>query len=115
MDQKPISSTRIRPAFFFYATEAGAKLTTNARNQHPLLHCCNTRHTIDGESPVRMRSSLVIPNAEDQDKITSRDPAGKPAEGRGTMDELIGRLAAKAGIDDAVAEKTIGIILGFLR
>ncbi|HKH03027.1 MAG TPA: DUF2267 domain-containing protein [Bradyrhizobium sp.] len=31
------------------------------------------------------------------------------------MDELIGRLAPKAGIDDAVAEKTIGIILGFLR
>jgi hypothetical protein len=31
------------------------------------------------------------------------------------MDELIGRLAARAGIDDAVAEKTIGIILGFLR
>jgi hypothetical protein len=31
------------------------------------------------------------------------------------MDELIGRLAAKAGIDDAFAEKTIGIIPGFLR
>ena len=31
------------------------------------------------------------------------------------MDELIGQLAAKAGIDDAVAEKTIGIMLGFLR
>ena len=31
------------------------------------------------------------------------------------MDELIGQLAAKAGIDSAVAEKTIGIILGFLR
>ena len=31
------------------------------------------------------------------------------------MDELIGRLAAKAGIDNAVAEKTIGIVLGFLR
>jgi hypothetical protein len=31
------------------------------------------------------------------------------------MDELIGRLAAKAGIEDALAEKTIGIILGFLR
>src|SRR5438876_31823 len=31
------------------------------------------------------------------------------------MDELIGRLAVKAGIDGAVAEKTIGIILGFLR
>jgi hypothetical protein len=34
---------------------------------------------------------------------------------RGKMDELIGRLAAKAGIGDAMAEKTIGIILGFLR
>ena len=31
------------------------------------------------------------------------------------MDELIGQLAVKAGIDGAVAEKTIGIILGFLR
>jgi hypothetical protein len=31
------------------------------------------------------------------------------------MDELIERLAAKAGIERAVAEKTIGIMLGFLR
>ena len=31
------------------------------------------------------------------------------------MDELIGRLAVKAGIDNAVAEKAIGIILDFLR
>jgi hypothetical protein len=31
------------------------------------------------------------------------------------MDELIGQLAAKAGISTAVAEKTIGIILDFLR
>jgi hypothetical protein len=31
------------------------------------------------------------------------------------MDELIGQLAVRAGIDHAVAEKTIGIILGFLR
>lgn len=31
------------------------------------------------------------------------------------MDELVERLAAKAGIDKAVAEKSIGIILGFLR
>jgi hypothetical protein len=31
------------------------------------------------------------------------------------MDELTGRLAAKAGIDSALAEKTIGIMLGFLR
>lgn len=32
-----------------------------------------------------------------------------------TMDELIERLVSKAGIDSAVAEKTIGIVLGFLR
>ncbi|SFH74427.1 hypothetical protein [Bradyrhizobium sp. Gha] len=31
------------------------------------------------------------------------------------MDELIGRLATSASIDNAVAEKTVGIILGFLR
>jgi hypothetical protein len=31
------------------------------------------------------------------------------------MDELIARLASKAGVDSAVAEKTIGIVLGFLR
>jgi hypothetical protein len=31
------------------------------------------------------------------------------------MDELIGQLATKAGIDSAVAEKTVGIMLGFLR
>lgn len=31
------------------------------------------------------------------------------------MDELVGQLAAKAGIDSAVAEKTVGIMLGFLR
>jgi hypothetical protein len=31
------------------------------------------------------------------------------------MDELIGQLAEKAGVDRAVAEKTIGIMLNFLR
>ena len=31
------------------------------------------------------------------------------------MDELIGRLATNASIDSAVAEKSVGIILGFLR
>ena len=31
------------------------------------------------------------------------------------MDELTGRLTAKVGIEDTVAEKTIGIILGYLR
>jgi len=31
------------------------------------------------------------------------------------MDELIGQPASKAGIENAIAEKTIGIMLGFLR
>src|SRR5437899_3608190 len=31
------------------------------------------------------------------------------------MDELIGQLATRASIDSVVAEKTIGIVLGFLR
>jgi hypothetical protein len=31
------------------------------------------------------------------------------------MDQLVEQLAAKAGIDKAVAEKTVGIMLGFLR
>jgi hypothetical protein len=31
------------------------------------------------------------------------------------MDELIGELATRAGIGSAVAEKSVGTILGFLR
>ncbi|WP_407175820.1 DUF2267 domain-containing protein [Bradyrhizobium sp. STM 3562] len=31
------------------------------------------------------------------------------------MDELVGELVSKAGIDRSIAERTIGIILGFLR
>ena len=31
------------------------------------------------------------------------------------MDELIDQLASKAGIDNVVAEKTIGLMSGFLR
>jgi hypothetical protein len=35
-------------------------------------------------------------------------------EGRGAMDELVGRLVANVGVDQAVAEKAVGIILAFL-
>jgi hypothetical protein len=31
------------------------------------------------------------------------------------MDELVGKLATKAGIDSVVAEKTVGISVDFLR
>jgi hypothetical protein len=61
-----------------------------------------------------MRSSLVIRGAQDQDKFSSKDPASSRL-GRRNMDELIGRLVARAGVDNVVAEKTIGIILAFLR
>jgi hypothetical protein len=79
-----------------------------------LLQRCNTRDAIEDESHFQTRSSLVIRIAEDQDKFTSNEPVRNRLR-RGNMDELIGRLAVKAGIDNAVAEKTIGIILGFLR
>jgi hypothetical protein len=79
-----------------------------------LLHCCNTRGAIEAESHFRMRSSLVIRIAEDQDQFPIKDPANNRLR-RGNMDELIGQLAVKAGIDNAVAEKTVGIMLGFLR
>src|SRR5262245_30340402 len=35
-------------------------------------------------------------------------------EGRGAMDELVGRLVANVGVDLAVAEKAVGIILAIL-
>src|ERR1700676_347851 len=57
---------------------------------------------------------VLISVTEDQDKFTGKEPVRSRLR-RGNMDELIGQLAAKAGIDKAVAEKTIGIILGFLR
>jgi hypothetical protein len=78
------------------------------------LHCCNTRHAIEAESRFRRPGSLVIRFAQDQDKNTIKDPANNRLR-RGKMDELIGQLAVKAGIENAVAEKTVGIILGFLR
>src|SRR5712672_1877197 len=66
---------------------------------HLFLHCRNTRQAIEDESRPRMRSSLVIRNAEDQDKSTSKYPASN-RWGRGNMDELIGRLTVKVGIDN---------------
>jgi hypothetical protein len=56
-----------------------------------------------------MRSLLVIRITADQDKTTG----GLPVEA-GHMNELV-ELAAKAGVENAIAGKTIGIILGFLR
>jgi hypothetical protein len=47
--------------------------------------------------------------------ILGVDDPVKPVGDGANMDELIGRLASKAGIDSAVAEKTVGIVLGFLR
>jgi hypothetical protein len=52
------------------------RLATNlVRISRLLLHCCNTRDAIEGEMPVALRSSLVIPFMEDQDKCTNKDPA----------------------------------------
>jgi uncharacterized protein YidB (DUF937 family) len=48
-------------------------------------------------------------------KSHGEETGTRPVEGGANMDELIALLARKASIEDAVAEKTIGIILDFLR
>jgi hypothetical protein len=59
-------------------------------------------------------ASLVFPGAGDQDDCTRR--SGKQTGGGGgVMDELIDRLADKAGLEKVVARKSVGIILDFLR
>jgi hypothetical protein len=61
-----------------------------------------------------MRDRLYFVQQETKIKTQSRIRQATGC-GRGQMDELIGELAAKAGIGNAVAENTVGIILGFLR
>jgi hypothetical protein len=81
---------------------------------HLVLHCGNTSDAIEGRMRSVLQSSLVFRVAGYQDEIISNDPASNRNR-RGTMDELIEQLAAKTGIDPAVAGKTVGIMLEFLR
>ena len=62
-----------------------------------------------------MRSSLVFQIADAQDQSLKQGSGKNRLRAGRNMDELIGRLAAEAGIDGAMAEETIGIVLGFLR
>jgi hypothetical protein len=80
----------------------------------PLLHRCNTLRAFEGESRPHMRSSLNFRSHRLKIVFSNNTPVSNRS-GAGNMDELIGRLASNAGIDNAVAEKTVGIILGFLR
>jgi hypothetical protein len=77
------------------------------------LHRCNTYNAIEQEKRSACADRLNF--AAQALKINPQEISGKSRLRRGNMDELVGRLAAKAGIDGAVAEKTIGIVLGFLR
>jgi hypothetical protein len=62
-----------------------------------------------------LRGSLVFQIAGAQDHL-QKEKTRLNRSGTGhIMDELIERLVSKAGIDSAVAEKTIGIVLDFLR
>jgi hypothetical protein len=47
--------------------------------------------------------------------VSPKEGTGHVSVRAGDMDELVERLATKAGIDDAVAEKSVGIILEYLR
>jgi hypothetical protein len=83
------------------------------------LQCCNTGNAIEDDSRFGVGWSLVFRKTEAQD-VFFQEPAFSRLR-RGNMDELIGQLASKAGIDTVVAEKklvaekAIGIMLGFLR
>ena len=57
---------------------------------------------------------LYFASQEYHDEIINKDPASN-RQGRGIMDELTERLAARIGIDSAVAGNTVGMILDFLR
>lgn len=54
---------------------------------------------------------LVIPVNDVQYVLQPADSAGR----EGLMNELIERLVANVGIDQAAAEKSVGIILDFLK
>src|SRR5438552_6064153 len=74
----------------------------------------HSRLDLEPNLPSQARIACISDRRRSR-SITSRRP-GENRLGTGqNMDELIGRLATKAGIDSAVAEKTIGIVLGFLR
>jgi hypothetical protein len=79
------------------------------------LHCCNTPHAIEEENWSHVRSSLVFQIADAQDQSLKQGSGKNRLRAGQNMDELVGRLAAEAGIDGAMAEETIGIVLGFLR
>jgi hypothetical protein len=63
-----------------------------------------TRHT--NMTGIRLSSPVAAFNI-----VSTRRQCGS----EGTMDELIARLVANVGIDKGAAEKSIGIILEFLR
>jgi hypothetical protein len=83
--------------------------------RHSLLHWCNTCRANREPNRSDVRCSLVFQVAGAQDKIYKQATRYNRLRAGQYMDELIGRLASKAGVDGAVAEKTIGIVLGFLR
>src|SRR5512143_1173879 len=99
-------------------TKVGMKSSLSGNfswNRSRLLHRCNTFPVIPDETQRRLRSSLVFRIAQAQDQSSEARLRSTTGRGAGNMDELIGRLASSAGIDNAVAEKSVGIILGFLR
>src|SRR5258708_27603504 len=84
-----------------------------------LLQCCNTGNAIEDDSRFGVGWSLVFRKTEAQD-VFFQEPAFSRLR-RGNMDEIIGELASKTGLDTVVAEKkvvaekAIRIMFGFLR
>jgi hypothetical protein len=59
--------------------------------------------------------SLVFRIGEAQDDFLSKETRFSGRSRRGNMNELVDELVAKAGMDDAVAEKAAGIMLDYLQ
>jgi hypothetical protein len=77
------------------------------------LHRCNTHNAIEKETESTCADRLYF--TAQALKINPQEIIRQDRSRRGNMDELVGRLASVAGIDSAVAERFIGIVLGFLR
>jgi hypothetical protein len=78
------------------------------------LHLGNTRHAIASQASFVLPPRLYFAPQEYHDESINNEPAINRWR-RGTMNELVERRAARAGIDAAVARATVGAISGFQR
>jgi hypothetical protein len=92
-----------------------------ARRQHLSLRA-HSRSALPAEGRARRAATILrrrldfAAASRDKARRDQRRTLGAGREGRTShMEELIGRITAVAGIDAGLAQKAVGIILGFLK